>query len=124
MAIYNKNTGLRVRSGDGSMSLTTAKAMMKAGQFTDAAVQTMKAAGYNDAALAEIYGYGKVQTDEYGDTVRTKLDYSPDEGVFTWNGKVYGSIAALANDLDAAGLSETELAQLDKKLRVYGYSLG
>ena len=124
MAIYNKNTGLRVRSGDGSMSLTTAKAMMKAGQFTDAAVQTMKAAGYNDAALAEIYGYGEVQTDEYGDTPRTKLDYSPDEGVFTWNGKVYGSISALANDLDAAGLSETELAQLDKKLRVYGYSLG
>lgn len=111
-------------SGGGSMSLTTAKAMMKAGQFTDAAVQTMKAAGYNDAALAEIYGYGEVQTDEYGDTPRTKLDYSPDEGVFTWNGKVYGSISALANDLDAAGLSETELAQLDKKLRVYGYSLG
>ena len=49
-----------------SMSLTTAKAMMKAGQFTDAAVARMKAAGYNDEALREIYGYGEVSGEVSG----------------------------------------------------------
>ena len=46
-------------SGGGSMSLTTAKAMMKAGQFTDEAVNTMLKAGFNEEYLRSEYGYGE-----------------------------------------------------------------
>lgn len=46
-------------SSGGSMSLTTAKAMMKAGQFTDAAVNVMLKAGFNEEYLRSEYGYGE-----------------------------------------------------------------
>ena len=39
------------------MSLTTAKEMAEAGQFTDEVIATLKAAGYSDAYLEEVYGY-------------------------------------------------------------------
>ena len=42
------------------MTLTTAKAMMKAGQFTDEAVNTMLKAGFNEEYLRSEYGYGEV----------------------------------------------------------------
>lgn len=40
-----------------SMTLTTAKAMAEAGQFTDEVITTLKNAGFNDAYLEETYGY-------------------------------------------------------------------
>ena len=49
-----------------SMTLTTAKAMMKAGQFTDEAVQTMLDAGFNEEYLRNEYGYGEVSGEVSG----------------------------------------------------------
>ena len=52
------------------------------------------------------------------------LDYSPDEGVFTWNGQRYSSKAALAGAFEAAyqnGLiTETVFKQLIAKANAYG----
>ena len=44
-------------SGGGSMSLTTAKAMAKAGQFTDTVLNTLRKAGFTDDYIAQVYGY-------------------------------------------------------------------
>lgn len=51
----------------------------------------------------------------------TGLNYSQDEGVFTWNGKDYGSTSRLLQDIENAGLSKTEKNTLKKKFRNYGF---
>ena len=43
--------------GGGTMSLTTAKAMAKEGQFTDAVLNTLRKAGFTDDYIAQVYGY-------------------------------------------------------------------
>ena len=53
----------------------------------------------------------------------TGLDYSPDEGVFTWNGKSYGSMSRLLQDIESAGLSKGEKNTLIKKFANYGYDI-
>lgn len=53
----------------------------------------------------------------------TGLDYSPDEGVFTWNGKSYGSMSRLLQDIESAGLSKGEKNTLRKKFANYGYDI-
>ena len=53
----------------------------------------------------------------------TGLDYSPDEGVFTWNGKSYGSMSRLLQDIESAGLSNDEKNKLRKKFANYGYDI-
>lgn len=103
--------------GGGTMSLTTAKAMAKEGQFTDAVLNTLRKAGFTDDYIAQVYGYtGR----EIG---RDKLGYDEDEGIFTWNGRRYNSPEALAEDLDRANLTDAEKATISRRLKASGFNI-
>lgn len=103
--------------GGGTMSLTTAKAMAKEGQFTDAVLNTLRKAGFTDDYIAQVYGYtGR----EIGSD---KLGYDEDEGIFTWNGRRYNSPEALAEDLDRANLTDAEKATISRRLKASGFNI-
>ena len=95
--------------GGGTMSLTTAKAMAKEGQFTDTVLNTLRKAGFTDDYIAQVYGYTGFGTG------RDKLGYDEDEGIFTWNGRRYNSPEALAEDLDRANLTDAEKATISRR---------
>lgn len=103
--------------GGGTMSLTTAKAMAKEGQFTDAVLNTLRKAGFTDDYIAQVYGYTGFGTD------RDKLGYDEDEGIFTWNGRRYNSPEALAEDLDRANLTDAEKATISRRLKASGFNI-
>lgn len=105
-------------SGGGStMSLTTAKAMAKEGQFTDTVLNTLRKAGFTDDYIAQVYGYTGFGTG------RDKLGYDEDEGIFTWNGRRYNSPEALAEDLDRANLTDAEKATISRRLKASGFNI-
>lgn len=101
----------------GTMSLTTAKAMAKEGQFTDAVLNTLRKAGFTDDYIAQVYGYTGFGTG------RDKLGYDEDEGIFTWNGRRYNSSEALAEDLDRANLTDAEKATIARRLKASGFNI-
>lgn len=101
----------------GTMSLTTAKAMAKEGQFTDTVLNTLRKAGFTDDYIAQVYGYTGFGTG------RDKLGYDEDEGIFTWNGRRYNSPEALAEDLDRANLTDAEKATIARRLKVSGFNI-
>lgn len=101
----------------GTMSLTTAKAMAKEGQFTDAVLNTLRKAGFTDDYIAQVYGYTGFGTG------RDKLGYDEDEGIFTWNGRRYNSPEALAEDLDRANLADAEKATIARRLKASGFNI-
>ena len=71
------------------------------------------------AAYDAIYGRGGSSTQFTGtkpNTDRTSLDYSPDEGIFTYAGKTYSTIAGVINAINNANLSDAEFAQVKAKL--------
>lgn len=103
--------------GGGTMSLTTAKAMAKEGQFTDAVLNTLRKAGFTDDYIAQAYGYTGFGTG------RDKLGYDEDEGIFTWNGRRYNSPEALAEDLDRANLTDAEKATIARRLKASGFNI-
>lgn len=103
--------------GGGTMSLTTAKAMAKEGQFTDAVLNTLRKAGFTDDYIAQVYGYTGVGTG------RDKLDYDEDEGIFTWNGRRYNSPEALVEDLERANLTDAEKATISRRLEASGFNI-
>ena len=103
--------------GGGTMSLTTAKAMAKEGQFTDTVLNTLRKAGFTDDYIAQVYGYTGFGTG------RDKLGYDEDEGIFTWNGRRYNSPEALAEDLDRANLTDTEKATISRRLKASGFNI-
>lgn len=103
--------------GGGTMSLTTAKAMAKEGQFTDTVLNTLRKAGFTDDYIAQVYGYTGFGTG------RDKLGYDEDEGIFTWNGRRYNSPEALAEDLDRANLTDAEKATISRKLKASGFNI-
>lgn len=103
--------------GGGTMSLTTAKAMAKEGQFTDAVLNTLRKAGFTDDYIAQVYGYTGFGTS------RDKLGYDEDEGIFTWNGRRYNSPEALAEDLDRANLTDAEKATISRRLKASGFNI-
>ena len=103
--------------GRGTMSLTTAKAMAKEGQFTDTVLNTLRKAGFTDDYIAQVYGYTGFGTG------RDKLGYDEDEGIFTWNGRRYNSPEALAEDLDRANLTDAEKATISRKLKASGFNI-
>lgn len=103
--------------GGGTMSLTTAKAMAKEGQFTDAVLNTLRKAGFTDDYIAQVYGYTGFGTG------RDKLGYDEDEGIFTWNGRRYNSPEALAEDLDRANLTDAEKATISRRLEASGFNI-
>lgn len=104
-------------SGGGTMSLTTAKAMAKEGQFTDTVLNTLRKAGFTDDYIAQVYGYTGFGTG------RDKLGYDEDEGIFTWNGRRYNSPEALAEDLDRANLTDAEKATISRRLEASGFNI-
>lgn len=101
----------------GTMSLTTAKAMAKEGQFTDTVLNTLRKAGFTDDYIAQVYGYTGFGTG------RDKLGYDEDEGIFTWNGRRYNSPEALAEDLDRANLTDAEKATISRRLKASGFNI-
>lgn len=103
--------------GGGTMSLTTAKAMAKEGQFTDTVLNTLRRAGFTDDYIAQVYGYTGFGTG------RDKLGYDEDEGIFTWNGRRYNSPEALAEDLDRANLTDAEKATISRRLKASGFNI-
>ena len=103
--------------GGGTMSLTTAKAMAKEGQFTDAVLNTLRKAGFTDDYIAQVYGYTGFGTG------RDKLGYDEDEGICTWNGRRYNSPEALAEDLDRANLTDAEKATISRRLKASGFNI-
>lgn len=103
--------------GGGTMSLTTAKAMAKEGQFTDTVLNTLRKAGFTDGYIAQVYGYTGFGTG------RDKLGYDEDEGIFTWNGRRYNSPEALAEDLDRANLTDAEKATISRRLKASGFNI-
>lgn len=103
--------------GGGTMSLTTAKAMAKEGQFTDTVLNTLRKAGFTDDYIAQVYG-----CTGFG-TGRDKLGYDEDEGIFTWNGRRYNSPEALAEDLDRANLTDAEKATISRRLKASGFNI-
>ena len=103
--------------GGGTMSLTTAKAMAKEGQFTDAVLNTLRKAGFTDDYIAQVYGYTGFGTG------RDKLGYDEDEGIFTWNGRRYNSPEALVEDLDRANLTDAEKATISRRLKASGFNI-
>lgn len=54
----------KIGSKTSEMTLTTAKEMAKAGQFTDAVINKLRAAGYTDKYIKETYGWGGVTLEE------------------------------------------------------------
>ena len=102
--------------GGGTMSLTTAKAMAKEGQFTDTVLNTLRKAGFTDDYIAQVYGYTGFGSG------RDKLGYDEDEGIFTWNGRRYNSPEALAEDLDRANLTDAEKATISRRLKASGFN--
>lgn len=104
-------------SGGGTMSLTTAKAMAKEGQFTDTVLNTLRKAGFTDDYIAQVYGYTGFGTG------RDKLGYDEDEGIFTWNGRRYNSPEALEEDLDRANLTDAEKATISRRLKASGFNI-
>ena len=107
----------RGSGGGGTMSLTTAKAMAKEGQFTDTVLNTLRKAGFTDDYIAQVYGYTGFGTG------RDKLGYDEDEGIFTWNGRRYNSPEALAEDLDRANLTDAEKATISRRLKASGFNI-
>lgn len=103
--------------GGGTMSLTTAKAMAKEGQFTDTVLNTLRKAGFTDDYIAQVYGYTGFGTG------RDKLGYDEDEGIFTWNGRRYNSPEALEEDLDRANLTDAEKATISRRLKASGFNI-
>lgn len=103
--------------GGGTMSLTTAKAMAKEGQFTGTVLNTLRKAGFTDDYIAQVYGYTGFGTG------RDKLGYDEDEGIFTWNGRRYNSPEALAEDLDRANLTDAEKATISRRLKASGFNI-
>ena len=103
--------------GGGTMSLTTAKAMAKEGQFTDTVLNTLRKAGFTDDYIAQVYGYTGFGTG------RDKLGYDEDEGIFTWNGRRYNSPEALAEDLDRANLTDAEKTTISRRLKASGFNI-
>lgn len=82
--------------------------------------------GYSSmsAAVRAYEDYLTRRANRKSTTVRDlgSLDYDPDEGIFTWNGKRYNSAEALQTALNGAKLTENQSARLRNALRAYGFS--
>lgn len=54
---------------------------------------------------------------------RTSLDYSQDEGTFTWNGKRYMTLEGLMRAINAAKLTDEEGSEIVRKLTNFGFDV-
>lgn len=127
---YNKAQA-SVRSG-GSKGSDVYSQMYNAGvRSYDDAYAWLRAAGYGTTD-ANRYANGLVNKIKSGDFEsggesgnggKTSLDWDQDEGIFTWNRKQYNSAEQLLNEISQAGLTDSELATLKRKFKLFGFDL-
>lgn len=97
----------------------------------DDAYAWLRAAGYGTTD-ANRYANGLVNKIKSGDFEKsgdsgsggkTSLDWDQDEGIFTWNGRNYSSVEQLLNEISQASLTDSELATLKRKFKLFGFDL-
>ena len=112
------------RSGGSSMSLATAKAMAKEGQFNDAVLDTLHKAGFTDEYIRKVYGYDANQSG-YGTVRNQGMKASEWEMVLNniranlRQGRV--SAAEAYMDQVAGGMSREQYNQAMQLFGSYGY---
>lgn len=127
-ALYQKSIGKSSGGGDGgegtSMTLTTAKAMAEAGQFTDAVLDTFHKAGYNDAYLNVTYGYdpGKGQPDAQEAGYNDAYFRQAMNSLSTLLAQGKGNAAVSGLDSIWSKLSKAQKQQAQTLLNGYGYT--
>ena len=57
------------------------------------------------------------------DSGKVKLDFDPDEGIFTWNGERFSSLQELLAVLWETDLTDGEKEALERKLALWGYDI-
>ena len=103
--------------------------MYKAGIRSEGdAYAWLLSAGYNTTQAGKLAGYYadwmKNQGSKgSGSGGKTSLDWDQDEGIFTWNGRSYSSVEQLLNEISQAGLTDSELATLKRKFKLFGFDL-
>lgn len=117
------------KSGGSSASEDVYAGMYKAGIRSEGdAYAWLLSAGYNTTQAGKLAGYyadwmknqgGKGS----GSDGKTSLDWDQDEGIFTWNGRSYSSVEQLLNEISQAGLTDSELATLKRKFKLFGFDL-
>ena len=117
------------KSGGTSASEDVYAGMYKAGIRSEGdAYAWLLSAGYNTTQAGKLAGYyadwmknqgGKGS----GSGGKTSLDWDQDEGIFTWNGRSYSSVEQLLNEISQAGLTDSELATLKRKFKLFGFDL-
>lgn len=117
------------KRGGSSASEDVYAGMYKAGIRSEGdAYAWLLSAGYNTTQAGKLAGYyadwmknqgGKGS----GSGGKTSLDWDQDEGIFTWNGRSYSSVEQLLNEISQAGLTDSELATLKRKFKLFGFDL-
>lgn len=117
------------KRGVSSASEDVYAGMYKAGIRSEGdAYAWLLSAGYNTTQAGKLAGYyadwmknqgGKGS----GSGGKTSLDWDQDEGIFTWNGRSYSSVEQLLNEISQAGLTDSELATLKRKFKLFGFDL-
>lgn len=117
------------KRGGSSASEDVYAGMYKAGIRSEGdAYAWLLSAGYNTTQAGKLAGYyadwmknqgGKGS----GSGGKTSLDWDQDEGIFTWNGRNYSSVEQLLNEISQAGLTDSELATLKRKFKLFGFDL-
>ena len=131
---YNKAQASVRSSGGSSRGGSSASedvyaGMYKAGIRSEGdAYAWLLSTGYNTTQAGKLAGYyadwmknqgGKGS----GSGGKTSLDWDQDEGIFTWNGRSYSSVEQLLNEISQAGLTDSELATLKRKFKLFGFDL-
>ena len=123
------NSGGSKRGGS-SASEDVYAGMYKAGIRSEGdAYAWLLSAGYNTTQAGKLAGYyadwmkNQGGSGNSGSDGKTSLDWDQDEGIFTWNGRSYSSAEQLLNEISQAGLTDSELATLKRKFKLFGFDL-
>lgn len=116
------------KRGGSSASEDVYAGMYKAGIRSEGdAYAWLLSAGYNTTQAGKLAGYYadwmKNQGGSGDSGGKTSLDWDQDEGIFTWNGRSYSSVEQLLNEISQAGLTDSELATLKRKFKLFGFDL-
>ena len=118
------------KRGDSSASEDVYAGMYKAGIRSEGdAYAWLLSAGYNTTQAGKLAGYyadwmkNQGGSGGSGSGGKTSLDWDQDEGIFTWNGRSYSSVEQLLNEISQAGLTDSELATLKRKFKLFGFDL-
>lgn len=117
------------KRGGSSASEDVYAGMYKAGIRSEGdAYAWLLSAGYNTTQAGKLAGYYADWMENQGGKGsgsggKTSLDWDQDEGIFTWNGRSYSSVEQLLNEISQAGLTDSELATLKRKFKLFGFDL-